>query len=117
MEMFLCYYIGSVLVLIVIFLSFSVFLPRSKYFRTCSRGEHLTIEVSRVTNLIGSKYLQEGRKDIFLFIKFSMDFLYFSMIDASEEGKNWGDEGRGEWGKVCRLISSSNRIVLLIVFF
>ncbi|KAM6148180.1 AP-1 complex-associated regulatory protein isoform 3-T3 [Erethizon dorsatum] len=23
---------------------FSVFLPRSKYFRTCSRGEHLTIE-------------------------------------------------------------------------
>uniref|UniRef100_A0A8C9API6 Adaptor related protein complex 1 associated regulatory protein n=1 Tax=Prolemur simus TaxID=1328070 RepID=A0A8C9API6_PROSS len=24
----------------------SVFLPRSKYFRTCSRGEHLTIEVS-----------------------------------------------------------------------
>nr|XP_060510397.1 AP-1 complex-associated regulatory protein isoform X2 [Panthera onca] len=26
------------------FESFSAFLPRSKYFRTCSRGEHLTIE-------------------------------------------------------------------------
>lgn len=29
------------------FESFSAFLPRSKYFRTCSRGEHLTIEVSK----------------------------------------------------------------------
>lgn len=45
-------------------------------------------------------YLEKGKRNIFFFIKgegcgpkFSMDYLYFNIIHAGEEGKNWSGGG------------------------